>query len=166
MTTTTVPARTLLTHPAGWIASGFGAGLSPVAPGTVGAFAALLPWLGLRELSPGLYLAAVAVAFVIGVWACGRAIGMVGAADPRAVVWDEFVGQWIALAPLQWFDGGWIAVAAAFALFRAYDVLKPWPIGWADRRVGGGFGIMLDDLLAGVCAAWLVGAALWLTGGG
>jgi phosphatidylglycerophosphatase A len=150
--------RALLTHPAGWIACGFGSGLSPVAPGTAGSLAALLPWLILREL-PAMYFAAVvAAAFALGVWACDWTVRTLKIADPSAVVWDEFVGQWIALAPLVWWLRGWPWVICGFALFRVFDILKPWPVSWADRKIGGGFGVMLDDVIAGVYAALALAA--------
>ena len=143
----------LLAHPAGWIACGFGSGLSPVAPGTAGSLAALAPWLALRELPWPLYLGAVALAFAIGTWASNVAIARLHVADPGAVVVDEFVGQWIALLPLVAAPQTWPWIVIAFALFRLFDVWKPWPVSWADRRVKGGFGVMLDDVIAGVYAA-------------
>lgn len=145
--------RALLGHPAGWIACGFGSGLSPIAPGTVGSAAALLPWLALRELAWPWYVLALIAAFSIGVWASNIAVARLRIADPGAIVWDEFVGQWIALAPVLWFAHDWRWVLGGFALFRLFDVWKPWPVSWADRNVKGGIGVMLDDALAGACAA-------------
>lgn len=145
--------RALLGHPAGWIACGFGSGLSPVASGTVGSAAALLPWLALRELAWPWYVLALVAAFALGVWASNIAIARLRIADPGAIVWDEFVGQWIALAPLLWFAHDWRWVLGGFALFRLFDVWKPWPVSWADRNVKGGIGVMLDDALAGLGAA-------------
>jgi phosphatidylglycerophosphatase A len=145
--------RDLLRHPAGWIASGFGSGLSPVAPGTAGSLAALLPWLALRELPWPAYFAVLALAFALGVWACGRVVRVLRIDDPGVAVWDEFVGQWIALAPLLWLHSKWWWIAAGFILFRLFDIVKPWPVSWADRRLDGGLGVMLDDVLAGIYAA-------------
>ena len=145
--------RALLGHPAGWIACGFGSGLSPVAPGTVGSAAALLPWLALRELAWPWYVLALVAAFALGVWASNIAVARLRIADPGAIVWDEFVGQWIALAPLLWLAHDWRWVLGGFALFRLFDVWKPWPVSWADRNVEGGIGVMLDDALAGLGAA-------------
>ncbi|HEU4663224.1 MAG TPA: phosphatidylglycerophosphatase A [Dokdonella sp.] len=145
--------RALLGHPGGWIACGFGSGLSPFAPGTVGSAAALLPWIGLRELPWPVYLAVVALAFALGVWASNVAIARVRIDDPGAIVWDEFVGQWIALAPLVVMPRAWWWLVAGFALFRLFDIWKPWPVSWADRRVHGGLGVMLDDAIAGAYAA-------------
>ena len=144
------PARIVLTHPAGWIASGFGIGLSPRAPGTVGSLVALLPWwFFLQHQSLPVYLGVLLLAFVIGIWAGGWVIGKTGIEDPSVVVWDEFIGQWIALllAP-----AGWLWMLGGFALFRLFDIWKPWPVSWADRKLHGGLGAMLDDVLAGVYA--------------
>ena len=155
--------RALLAHPAGWIACGLGSGLSPVAPGTAGSLAALLPWLALRELPWPYYAAIMVAAFALGVWACHRAVRTLRIDDPGAVVWDEFVGQWIALAPLLWLRRGAWWICAGFILFRVFDIAKPWPVSWADRRVGGGLGVMLDDVIAGAYAALalLVALRLW-----
>ncbi len=151
-------ARRLLRHPAGWIATGFGSGLAPVAPGTVGSLAALLPWLALRELPLPAYLAVVLLAFVLGVWACDWTIRRLGVEDPGLVVWDEFVGIWIALAAL---PEHWGFIVVGFALFRLFDIAKPWPVGWADRRIKGGLGTMLDDVLAGLYALAAVQLLAW-----
>ena len=143
-------ARSLLTHPAGWIGTGCGWGLVRRAPGTVGSLAALLPWwLWLRDLHWLPYVAVVAVAFVLGIWASRWCIARTGIADPGFIVWDEFVGLWLALA---WLPAGWPWIVAGFALFRLFDIWKPWPVRWADRSIHGGLGVMLDDLLAGAMA--------------
>ncbi len=139
------PAQ-VLRYPAGWIATGFGSGFSPRAPGTVGTLVALLPWLWLRTLPLPYYLAAVVSAFAIGIWASNWVIRQSGVHDPQIVVWDEFVGLWIALTAA---PTGWPWMLAGFALFRLFDIWKPWPVRWADRRVQGGLGVMLDDVLAG-----------------
>ncbi len=144
------PARVLLAHPAGWIATGFGSGLSPRAPGTIGSLAALLPWWFLLRELPALPYGAVLVAgSVLGVWASNWVIAKTRISDPGFVVWDEFIGLWIALFLL---PAGWIWIAAGFALFRLFDIWKPWPVGWADRKIHGGLGVMLDDILAGLLA--------------
>jgi phosphatidylglycerophosphatase A len=155
--------RALLRHPAGWIASGFGVGFAPVAAGTCGSLAALLPWLALRQLTLPYYLLVVLATFALGVWAARWVIGTIRVQDPSVVVWDEFVGMWIALAAA---PAGWPWVLAAFALFRLFDIWKPWPVSWADGHVEGGLGAMLDDALAGLYAllvlqlgAFVLGAA-------
>lgn len=144
-----ISRRVLLAHPAGWLASGFGAGFAPRAPGTVGTLASLLPWLALRELPLTLYAAVLIFAFALGVWASNWVIRRTGVQDPSVVVLDEFVGLWIALAAA---PRGWPWALAGFALFRLFDIWKPWPVRWADAKVGGGFGAMLDDALAGLYA--------------
>ncbi len=145
--------KALLRHPAGWIASGFGSGFSPFAPGTVGTAAALLPWLWLRTLPLPFYALAIAVAFAIGVWASTWVVRRSGVQDPQVVVWDEFVGVWIALAAV---PPGWIWMLAGFALFRLFDIWKPWPVSWADEKLHGGLGVMLDDVFAGLYALILM----------
>ncbi|GAA0714184.1 phosphatidylglycerophosphatase A [Dokdonella soli] len=152
--------RAILGDPAGWIASGFGSGLSPVAPGTAGSAVALIPWLALRELPLPLYLIVLVLAFALGVWASNVVIGKLRIEDPGVIVWDEFVGQWIALAPLLVWPHGWPWIVAGFLLFRVFDVWKPWPVSWADRAIKGGFGVMLDDVLAGAYAAIVIAIAM------
>jgi phosphatidylglycerophosphatase A len=142
--------RRLLATPAGWIACGFGSGLTPKAQGTFGSLAAIVPWLLMRELSVPAWLTIIVVSFAIGVWACDVAGRVLGVADHRSLVWDEFVGLWITLLPA--LVAPWWAIVAGFALFRLFDVWKPWPIAWFDRRVKGGFGVMLDDVIAGLFA--------------
>jgi phosphatidylglycerophosphatase A len=142
--------KRLMAHPAGWIATALGAGLSPKAPGTAGSLVALLPWwFLLRDLSIGWYVAVLIAGFVLGVWACEVCDRRLGMHDQGALVWDEVIGMWITLfaAPPQWW---WTVVG--FALFRLFDIWKPWPVSWADRGVHGGLGVMLDDVVAGVYA--------------
>jgi len=152
----------LLRHPAGWIASGFGSGFSPRAPGTVGTIAALLPWWWLRALPLPYYVATILAAFAIGVWASAWGVRRSGVQDPQLVVWDEFVGVWIALvaAPI-----GWTWMLAGFALFRLFDIWKPWPVSWADEKIGGGLGVMLDDVFAGIYALIVIQLASFILRG-
>ena len=154
-TLTTAQRRALLATPAGWIACGLGSGLAPVAQGTFGSLAAILPWLLLRELSLPMNLVIIVLGFALGVWACGMAGRALGVDDHRALVWDEFVGLWIALLPA--LLAPWWAVVIGFALFRLFDVWKPWPIRVLDRRLKGGLGVMVDDVVAGVFAAVVLG---------
>ncbi len=160
--------RALLATPAGWLACGFGSGLAPIAQGTFGSLAALLPWLALRQLALPVYLLVLLIGFGVGVWACGVAGRALRVADHRSIVWDEFIGQWIALTPLllpgllpngNLVPG--LATLAGFALFRLFDVWKPWPISWLDRYVKGGLGVMIDDVLAGIFAAIVLASALY-----
>ncbi len=156
--------RAVLGHPAGWIASGFGSGLSPFAPGTAGSAVALIPWLLLRELPMPWLLGIIAAAFVIGIWASDIVIERLRISDPGVIVWDEFVGQWISLLPLLLWPAHWAWTIAGFFLFRLFDVWKPWPCSWADRRVKGGFGVMLDDAMAGGYAALALALLLVFSG--
>ncbi len=152
-------ASTLLRHPAGWIASGFGVGFAPVAAGTFGTLAALVPWWWLRELPLPHYALVLIAAFALGIWAAQWVIRTTHIEDPSVVVWDEFVGVWIALAAA---PRGWIWLLAGFALFRLFDIWKPWPVRWADRELHGGLGAMLDDALAGLLALLVLQLAAWL----
>lgn len=153
-----VPARQVFTDPVLFLAFGFGAGLAPRAPGTAGTLAAIPLYLLLSELPQGGFAAAVIAVAVCGVWICGRAATRLGVHDHPGVVWDEFAGFLLTMLVA---DGSWLSIAVGFALFRLFDIWKPWPISWADRNLQGGLGIMLDDLLAGVPAAFL----LWLIQG-
>lgn len=139
-------------NPWHFLAFGFGSGTLPKAPGTWGTLAAL-PFVPLLQLLPVWGYALVLVAaFAFGCWLCGRVTDDLQVHDHEGIVWDEFVGLWLTLwlAP-----PGWLWLLAGFLLFRLFDILKPWPVRWADRQVRGGLGIMLDDVLAGVLA-WLV----------
>jgi phosphatidylglycerophosphatase A len=151
--------RVALSTPAGFLAFGFGSGLSPRAPGTVGTVAAILPALFLVQLPAGLALLIIALAFVVGIHLCGVTGRALGEHDHGGMVWDEFVGFWLVLLYLP-FD--WIWWLAAFVVFRFFDILKPWPIRWLDRRVQGGFGVMLDDLIAGFYSLLVLLPVEWL----
>jgi len=140
----------LLKHPYAWLALGFGSGLSPVAPGTAGSLlAAVLWWFFLAGQPLWLQLAVLIVGFELGVRASNWMIARTGIKDPGYIVWDECIGMWIALlfAPKTL-----LAYAVAFALFRLFDIVKRGPVGWADKRFSGGFGVMFDDVLAGLLA--------------
>lgn len=159
---TAAQRRLLLASPAGWIACGLGSGLVPLAQGTAGSLAALLPWLGLRLLPLPLYVLALVLAFALGVWACDAAGRQLGVDDHRSLVWDEFVGQWLTLLPLLLLSAPWWVVLVGFGLFRLFDVWKPWPIGWLDAHLKGGLGVMADDAVAGAAAALVLAAGLLL----
>ena len=156
--------RAVLGHPAGWIASGFGSGFSPFASGTAGSAAALIPWWFLRELAMPWVLGVIVAAFLIGVWASNIVIDRLHISDPGVIVWDEFVGQWISLLPLLVWPAHWAWILVGFFLFRVFDVWKPWPCSWADRRIKGGLGVMLDDVLAGAYAAIVLALLLRFSG--
>ncbi len=139
-------ARFALSHPAHLFAVGFGAGLVPAAPGTAGTLLAWpVGWLLAGWLSPVPMLLIVALLFVVGVWACELTGRDLGTADDGAMVWDEIVAFLLILAIVPR-DILW--QGAAFVVFRAFDIGKPPPIRDLERRYGGGFGVMFDDLVA------------------
>jgi phosphatidylglycerophosphatase A len=158
----------MLRDPAHWLALGFGSGLSPVAPGTVGT---LWAWLVFALLQP--YLSALqwglvfAIGLPVGWWACTRTARHLNVADPSAIVWDEILAFWLVLWLVT--PAGFVAQAVAFGLFRFFDAAKPGPVAWADGLFKGrrgarpgwaqGFGIMFDDLVAALCTLLVV--ALW-----
>ncbi len=146
-------------RPHHWIAYGLGAGLSPWAPGTLGTVAAVPLYLLLEPLSAGAYLGVLLVLVLVGLWACDRTARELAQQDPGAIVWDEVLGFLVTMIAA---PPGWIWILAGFVLFRAFDILKPWPIGPLDQRVHGGLGIILDDLVAGAMAWGLLQAAAWL----
>ncbi len=142
-------ARPDWSDPRHWLAFGLGAGASPYAPGTVGTLVGIPLYLALQSAAPAVYLGVVVLLFLIGIPLCGRVAQDLSASDPGGIVYDEIVGLLIAL----WLvPPGWIWILAAFVLFRFFDIVKPWPISWLDRRVSGGLGIMLDDAVAGLFA--------------
>lgn len=141
-------------YPAALVATGFGAGLLPWAPGTWGSLAALPCGWAIRSLGGVIALAgASAIAFLVGCWAAGRVARASGEHDPGFIVIDEVAAQWLALLAvpldLRWF-------AAAFLLFRIFDIAKPWPARAIERHVAGGLGIMLDDIVAALYAVLLL----------
>jgi phosphatidylglycerophosphatase A len=136
-----------------WLAYAGGAGLLPRAPGTWGTLAAVPLYPLLAGLPLAGYLALLVLLFAVGVWACGRTGRELGVHDHGAIVWDEVVGFLVTMTAL---PASWPWLLAGFLLFRVFDILKPWPIGWLDRRVDGGLGVMLDDVLAGLMALALL----------
>lgn len=137
------------------------AGRSPVAPGTVGAAVAALlaPWLFL-PLPLGWRVVVLLVVFCGGAWAAGRAARVLGRCDPGSVVIDEVAGQWMTMLPFATLSP--LGVLAAFVLFRVFDILKPGPVGASESWLEGGPGIMIDDVVAGICAAAVLAVLLWL----
>jgi phosphatidylglycerophosphatase A len=167
-------ARQLLTDPRGWIATGMGSGFAPRAPGTFGTLAALpLCVLAGHYLPLWGYAALTLCLFIVGVWAAGWVIHTLKIQDPGVVVIDEWVGMlltwlpvaywqhWAARAPAVSTTTALLWLGAAFLAFRLTDILKPWPASWADQRLHGGFGAMLDDVFAGLWSALIVGLMLW-----
>ena len=139
----------MLRQPIHLLAFGFGSGLAPKAPGTFGTLAAVPLYLLFMHLPLVSYSIMLLVTFALGVYLCDRSSKMLSVHDHPGIVWDEFVGFWITMwaAP-----AGWIWVLLGFVLFRFFDVIKPWPIRWLDQKVDGGFGIMIDDVVAGLMA--------------
>lgn len=135
-----------------FLALGLGSGLAPKAPGTVGTLVAVPLFLVLQGLPLWAYMVMLVLAFLLGVWLCDVTARNLGVHDHPGIVWDEFVGYWLTMAAA---PQGWQWVVLGFVLFRVFDIIKPWPIRQADRHLGGGFGIMFDDVLAGIYA-WLV----------
>ena len=146
-------------------AFGGGVGLSPVAPGTFGTLAAIPFWFLLSWLSLEAYAISVSILFLLGCWVCGRSAKLIGVSDYRGIVFDEMIGFLVTATPLldvlHWRSGPlWAWLLVAFILFRIFDIAKPPPIGWFDRNVHGGLGIMLDDTIAAVPAGALLAIAL------
>ncbi len=161
MTTLRPDLKFVFAHPAHLLAFGFGSGLAPRAPGTVGTLLGVaLFWL-IAAAAPDLAnrLALVGAAFILGVWACARAGRALGVADHGGIVWDEIVAFALVLL---FTPGGWLWTATAFVLFRLFDILKPWPIRLADTRLKNGFGVMFDDLLAAGYAIIVMKGLQWL----
>ncbi len=148
MTKSTANFRLL--NPIHFLALGFGSGLAPKAPGTFGTLAAVPLFLLLAPLNSTFYLLLIIIMSVTGIYICGKAAEDAGVPDHGAIVWDEFVGFLITmfLIPVTW-----QTVLVGFILFRIFDILKPWPISYLDKNCHGGFGIMIDDIVAGI-AAW------------
>jgi len=135
-------------HPAHFIACGFGAGLFPRAPGTAGTLLAFpLFWLLKDVSSTSFYLLIVAALFVLGAWAGDKTNQALGVADHGGIVWDEIVAF---LCVLYFTPATWVGYLAAFLLFRLFDIWKPFPIRYFDRKLKNGWGVMFDDLLAGL----------------
>ena len=139
----------LLRNPLHFLSLGFGSGLAPAAPGTCGTLASIPLYLLLAQLDLPFYLAFVLLGFGIGVYLCQYTSDALGVHDHSGIVWDEFVGFWITMIAV---PSTWQWILAGFVLFRVFDIIKPWPVRIADEKMKGGFGIMFDDVLAGLYA--------------
>lgn len=149
-----LPSELPFRHPAALIATWFGVGLIRPAPGTMGSLIALgLGWGILTLGGQALLLLDIIIVLIIGVWAAEIYGKADNAPDSSSIVVDEVVGQWIALLVV---PPSLLGYAVAFAAFRFYDILKPWPVGFVDKHVKGGWGVMLDDVLAGIYALIVV----------
>ncbi|AAZ19919.1 phosphatidylglycerophosphatase [Psychrobacter arcticus 273-4] len=162
---------TMLDRAVYWLGLGLGSGLPRRAPGTWGTVGGLIVAIPLLNLGFVPFLIITLLSCIIGIWICGRTSDLMGGHDDPHIVWDEWAGMWITLLPLSYMgiaDGNFwqnitqtssiIALIIAFILFRFFDIIKPPPIGWADKKVAGGLGIMLDDIIAGIMAAavWVI----------
>ena len=147
--------------PTQFLAFGLGSGLAPKAPGTFGTLAAVPIYWFIAEWPALHYAGFILVTAILGIWICGAASKQLGVHDHGGIVWDEFVGYWITMwaVPVDW-----VWMIAGFVAFRVFDIIKPWPIGWLDKKVSGGFGIMVDDIVAGVMACITLHIALAIVG--
>lgn len=132
-----------------FLATGFYSGNLPKAPGTWGSLVALVPWFFMRNLPLPTYLGMLAILFVMGCILAGSAEKILDQADAGPIVIDEFVGMFITLTAAPNHPVAWIL---GFLLFRVFDVFKPFPCSWFDQHIHGGFGIMMDDVIAGLYA--------------
>ncbi len=138
-----------LSNPIHFLALGFGSGLAAKAPGTFGTLAAIPLYLLMMGLPLTWYLGLTLLSVIAGIYICDKASKDMGVHDHGAIVWDEVAGLLITLIAA---PAGWLWLLVGFVLFRIFDILKPWPIKWLDAKVHGGFGIMIDDVLAGIFA--------------
>lgn len=152
-------ARLIFTDPIMLLAFGFGTGLLPKAPGTFGTLVGIPLFLLMQSLSLTHFALLTAALFAIGCWFCGYAAHKLGVHDHGGIVWDEIVGFLVTMLPVYFIQpqAEWLTMPTilivAFVSFRIFDIIKPPPIRWADKHLPGGFGIMFDDLLAGIYAA-------------
>jgi len=151
----------MLAHPAHFIALGFGSGLAPKAPGTFGTLVGFPVFFLLHTLSPNIasLVVLLAAGFILGIWASARTGRALGVADHGAIVWDEIIAfaMVLAVTPVSVL---WYGIA--FAAFRFFDILKPWPIRQFDARLKNGFGVMFDDALAAFYAVVVIKGLQWL----
>ena len=141
--------KSILTDPINLLAFGFGSGLLPKAPGTFGTLACIPFYWLIADIDLYAYLIVCLAICVVGIYICGSASKKLKVHDHPGIVWDEFAGFFITMIGISF---SWTNVIIGFVLFRIFDIFKPWPINWLDKRVKGGLGIMLDDILAGILA--------------
>ncbi len=141
-----------LKTPSGFLAFGLGSGLAPKAPGTFGTIAAIPFYFLMSGLNWQVYLLVLFLSFLLGIYLCEQATKNLGVHDHGGIVWDEFVGFWLTMFLIPWH---WQWLVLGFLLFRFFDIIKPFPIKWLDKHVKGGFGIMIDDVIAGIYA-WVI----------
>ena len=159
--TTEIPAiaKPNLRNPVHLLAFGLGSGCAPKAPGTFGTLAAIpFWWLLLQDVPLIPYLCVLIAGFAFGVYLCEQTSKDLGVHDHGGIVWDEWIGLWLTLL---WLPAGLGWLVYGVVLFRLFDIIKPWPIRWLDKHVHGGFGIMIDDVVAGVMALAVVQLTAW-----
>ena len=152
-----IPTKMLL-NPVHFFALGFGSGLTPKLPGTAGTLVGALLFILIPNISWIAYLVIVVCGFLFGIFCCGYTARILNAHDHHSIVWDEIIGYLITMimVPKEWI---WILIG--FILFRVFDILKPWPISFIDRRMGGGFGIMFDDAVAALFSLAIIQIAIY-----
>jgi len=139
-----IPAKMLL-NPVHFFALGFGSGLTPKLPGTAGTLVGVLIFILIPDMSWIAYLVIVVCGFLFGIFCCGYTARILNVHDHNSIVWDEIIGYMITMFMV---PKEWIWILTGFILFRIFDILKPWPISFIDRRIESGLGIMLDDVIA------------------
>ena len=149
-------------HPVHWLAFGFGAGLAPRAPGTVGTLWGVALYAALGGLPLWQHLVVAAILFVSGIAICGHSANLLGVHDHPGIVWDEILGGYLTLLVV---PPAWPWIVAGFVLFRFFDIVKPRPIRDLDHRLGGGLGIMIDDVVAALYAAAVLIVIQYFIGG-
>ncbi|MCZ6499334.1 MAG: phosphatidylglycerophosphatase A [Gammaproteobacteria bacterium] len=154
----TSPGPGILRDPVHFVAMGFGSGLVPFAPGTAGTLVAVLLELWVRQWLPDVLQRAILVIAMIifGIWVCHVSARKLGRHDHQAIVLDEICGYFVTMLAA---PAGWLWIVVGFSLFRVLDIVKPWPIREVDHSIGGGLGIMLDDIVAGLLSAAAILAA-------
>ncbi|HZW60450.1 MAG TPA: phosphatidylglycerophosphatase A [Woeseiaceae bacterium] len=153
--------RAVLHDPVHFLAFGFGSGLAPRAPGTAGSLMGVLCGWCVLPLGPGWRIAIGVALVAAGVWLCGESARRIGVHDHPGIVWDEIAGMYLVLLVTPAGAGWWLL---AFAMFRLFDIWKPWPIRDLDHRLAGGAGIMLDDIAAAFYAALVLVCSHGLAG--
>jgi phosphatidylglycerophosphatase A len=146
-------------NPVHFLALGFGSGLMPVMPGTFGSLAALPILYAMGFVSLQIFIVITVVSFLVGIYLCGKTASDLKAHDHGSIVWDEVAGMMVTFIAVPINP---LSLLLGFLLFRFFDILKPWPISVFDRRVHGGFGIMIDDIVAGVIACACLHGILYL----
>jgi len=144
-----ITADQVFRDPINFLAFGFGSGLAPKAPGTFGTLASIPLYYYLSQLDFNFYLISCLIISVVGIFICGYTAKKLKIHDHPGIVWDEFAGFFITMIGVKF---SWLNVVIGFILFRLFDILKPWPISWLDKKISGGLGIMVDDILAGIFA--------------